>query len=88
MATEWTQRLASAPHAPALAGTVLALVALGQAVAQAVMLTAVRVGQTAPGSNAGEGVSLCLLALAITVPLIFLARPRSRPSSRWPAPCR
>ena len=35
MATGWTQRLASAPHALAIAGTVLALAALGQAVAQA-----------------------------------------------------
>ena len=72
MATGWTQRLASAPHALAIAGTVLALAALGQAVAQGVMLTAARAGQAAPGSNAGEAVSLCLLALAITVPLIFL----------------
>jgi signal transduction histidine kinase len=72
MATGWTQRLASAPHALAIAGTVLALAALGQAVAQAVMLTAVRAGQTAPGSTAGEAVWLCLLALATTVPLIFL----------------
>ncbi|HEY6280028.1 MAG TPA: sensor histidine kinase [Streptosporangiaceae bacterium] len=72
MAAGWTQRLASAPHAVAIAGTVLALAALGQAVAQAVMLTAARAGQTAPGSTAGEAVSLCLLALATTVPLIFL----------------
>jgi signal transduction histidine kinase len=71
MATGWTQRLASAPRGPAIAGTVLALAALGQAVAQAMTLTAVRAGQTAPGS-AGEAVSLCLLALAVTVPLIFL----------------
>ena len=71
MATGWTQRLASAPHALAIAGTVLAAAALGQVVAQALM-TAVRSGQTAPGSTAGEAVSLCLLALAITVPLIFL----------------
>jgi len=72
MATGRTQRLASAPHALAIAGTVLALAALGQAAAQAVMLTAVRGGQTVPASTAGEAVSLCLLALAITVPLIFL----------------
>src|SRR5215469_5676602 len=68
MATGWTQRLAAAPHGPAIAGTVLALAALGQAMALAV----VRAGQTTPGSTAGEAVSLCLLALAITVPLIFL----------------
>jgi signal transduction histidine kinase len=72
MATGWTQRLASAPHALAIAGTVLALAALGQAVTQAMMLTAVRAGQTAPASAVGEAASLCLLALAITVPLIFL----------------
>ena len=36
------------------------------------MVIAARAGQTIPGSNAGEAVSLCLLALAITVPLIFL----------------
>ena len=71
MATGWTQRLASAPHALAIAGTVLAAAALGQVVAQA-LITAVRSGQTAPGSTAGEAVSLCLLALATTVPLIFL----------------
>ncbi len=71
MATGWTQRLASAPRAPAIAGTVLAAAALGQVVAQA-LITAVRSGQTAPGSTAGEAVSLCLLALATTVPLIFL----------------
>jgi signal transduction histidine kinase len=71
MATGWTRRLASAPHALAIAGTGLALAALGQAVARAVMLSAFRAGQ-APGSTAGEAVSLCLLALAITVPLIFL----------------
>jgi signal transduction histidine kinase len=71
MATGWTQRLASAPHALAIAGTALALAALGQAVAQAMTLTAAR-GQTAPASTVGEAVSLCLLALAGTVPLIFL----------------
>ncbi len=71
MATGWTQRLASAPRAPAIAGTVLAAAALGQVVAQA-LITAVRSGQTTPGSTAGEAVSLCLLALATTVPLIFL----------------
>jgi hypothetical protein len=48
MATGWTQRLASAPHSLAIAGTVLALAALGQAFAQAMTLTAVRAGQTAP----------------------------------------
>ncbi|HEX3922265.1 MAG TPA: sensor histidine kinase [Streptosporangiaceae bacterium] len=72
MATGWTQRLASAPHALAIAGTVLALAALGQAAAQATMVTAVHAGHTAPGRTPGDAVSLCLLALAVTVPLIFL----------------
>jgi signal transduction histidine kinase len=71
MATGWTQRLASAPHALAIAGTVLALAALGQAAAAALPV-AVHASHTAPGRTPGEAVSLCLLALAITVPLIFL----------------
>jgi len=71
MATGWTQRLASAPHALAIAGTVLALAALGQAAAAA-WPVAVHAGHTAPGRTPGEAVSLCLLALAVTVPLIFL----------------
>jgi signal transduction histidine kinase len=72
MATGWTQRLASAPNAQAIAGTVLALAALGQAVAHATTLTAAQASQTSAGSTAVEAVSLCLLALATTVPLIFL----------------
>jgi signal transduction histidine kinase len=72
MATGWTQRLASAPNAPAIAGTVLALAALGQAVAHATTLTAAQADRTSAGSTAVEAVSLCLLALAVTVPLIFL----------------
>ena len=71
MATGWTQRLASAPHALAIAGTVLALAALGQAAAAA-WPVAVHAGHTASGPTPGEAVSLCLLALAVTVPLIFL----------------
>jgi hypothetical protein len=64
MARGWTRRATSAPHALAIAGTVLALAALGQAIARAVPLV-----------TAGEApitVPLCLLALATTVPLIFL----------------
>src|SRR5580704_17234415 len=71
MATGWTRRLASAPHAVAIAGTVLALAALGQAAAAA-WPVAVHAGHAAPGRTPGESVSLCLLALAVTVPLIFL----------------
>jgi signal transduction histidine kinase len=71
MATGWTRRLASAPHAVAIAGTVLALAALGQAAAAA-WPVAVHAGHAAPGRTPGEAVSLCLLALAVTVPLIFL----------------
>jgi signal transduction histidine kinase len=72
MATGWTQRLASAPHALPITGTVLAVAALGQTVAQAMTLTAARASHTALGSSTGEAVSLGLLALAITVPLVFL----------------
>jgi len=64
MAMGWAQRAASAPHALVIAGTVLALAALGQAIARSVPLV-----------TAGEApitVPLCLLALATTVPLIFL----------------
>jgi signal transduction histidine kinase len=72
MATGWTQRLASAPNAQAIAGMVLALAALGQAAAHATTLTAAQADRTSAGSAAVEAVSLCLLALAVTVPLIFL----------------
>jgi signal transduction histidine kinase len=72
MATGWTQRIASGPHALAIAGTMLALAALGQAMAQAIMLIAARGGLTGAGSPIGDAASLCLLALAVTVPLIFL----------------
>jgi signal transduction histidine kinase len=72
MATGWTQRIASGPHALAIAGTVLALAALGQAMAQAMMLIAARGGLTGAGNPIGDAASLCLLALAVTVPLIFL----------------
>ncbi len=72
MATGWAQRIAAAPRSLTTVGVVLALAALGQAVAQALTPTAVQAGQTAPGSTAIEAVSLCLLALATTVPLIFL----------------
>jgi len=67
--------MAGPPHAPALAGALLALAAFGQAVAQGL---AHSVNANAPGSAASPGgnvpyaIALCLLALAGTVPLIFL----------------
>ena len=70
MAMGWTRRrIARSPNALALAGALLALSAFGQAIAQAF-------SQAAKTPNAGgvalEAVALCLLALAGTVPLIFL----------------
>jgi signal transduction histidine kinase len=63
------RRIAGSPNALALAGALLALAAFGQAIAQAF-------GQAAKTPNAGGAalyaVALGLLALAGTVPLIFL----------------
>ena len=70
MATGLTwRRIAGPPHALALAGALLALAAFGQAIAQAVSK-----GAAAPGDGgiALYAVALCVLALANTVPLIFL----------------
>ena len=70
MATGRTwRRIAGSPNALALAGALLALAAFGQAIAQALNHTvnAVDVGGSAP-----YAVALGLLALAGTVPLIFL----------------
>jgi signal transduction histidine kinase len=76
MATGWTQRIAAAPHSLTTVGGVLGLAALGQAIARAVAPTAAHAVRTAPAGTAGEAalsaVMLCLLALATTVPLIFL----------------
>src|SRR5580693_4233636 len=76
MATGWTQRIAAAPHSLTTVGGVVGLAALGQAVARAVAPTAAHAVRTAPAGTAGEAalaaVMLCLLALATTVPLIFL----------------
>jgi len=70
MATGRTwRRLAGPPHARALAGGLLALAAFGQAVAQGLTHT-VNLADT--GGNAPYTIALCLLALASTVPLIFL----------------
>ena len=76
MATGWTQRIATASHSVTVVGVVLAVAALGQAIARAVTLATAHTAQAAPVSTAGEAalyaVPLCLLALATTVPLIFL----------------
>jgi signal transduction histidine kinase len=63
------RRIAGRPNALALAGALLALAAFGQAIAQAVSK-----GAAAPGDGdvALYAVALCVLALANTVPLIFL----------------
>jgi len=80
------RRAGSAQHALTVAGAVLALAACAQAVAQAVVLASGHGPQVAPvhpavppPSTAGTAseallyaVPLCLLALAATVPLIFL----------------
>ncbi len=70
MATGLTwRRIAGPPNALALAGALLALAAFGQAIAQAVSK-----GAAAPGDGgiALYAVALCVLALANTLPLIFL----------------
>jgi signal transduction histidine kinase len=69
MATGRTRRrIAGSPNALALAGVLLALAAFGQAIAQAVSK-----GATAPdGGAALYAAALGLLALANTIPLIFL----------------
>ena len=69
------RRLARTAPTPALAGGLLALAAFGQALAQGLSHT---VSGSAPGSPASPGgsapyvIALCLLALAGTVPLVFL----------------
>ena len=70
MATGWTRRrIAGSANALALAGALLALAAFGQAIAQALNHT-VNAGDV--GGSAPYAVALSLLALAGTVPLIFL----------------
>jgi signal transduction histidine kinase len=65
MGTGWAWRIAGTPHALALAGALLALAALGQAITQAAHL--------AQGDSAVlDAIWLCLLAFAGTVPLTFL----------------
>ena len=70
MATGRTRRrIAGSPSALALAGALLALAAFGQAIAQGLSHT---VNATDIGGSAPYTVALGLLALAGTVPLIFL----------------
>ena len=76
MATGWAQRIAAAPHSLTTVGVVLGLAALGQAIAWAVMLATSHTVQAVSAGTAADAalyaVPLCLLALATTVPLIFL----------------
>ena len=70
MATGQTwRRIAGSPNALALAGALLALAAFGQAIAQALSHT---VNAADVGGSVPYAVALGLLALAGTVPLIFL----------------
>ena len=70
MATGRTRRrIAGSPSALALAGALLALAGFGQAIAQGLSHT---VNATEVGGSAPYTVALALLALAATVPLIFL----------------
>jgi signal transduction histidine kinase len=76
MATGWAQRITAAPHSVTTVGVVLGLAAFGQAIARAVTLAIAHTGPAAPVGTAADAalyaVPLCLLALATTVPLIFL----------------
>jgi signal transduction histidine kinase len=67
-------RIGSAPHALTVTGTVLALASFAQASVQAVTLASARgsIAHASTSSLALYAVPLCLLALAATVPLIFL----------------
>jgi signal transduction histidine kinase len=69
MATGLTwRRIAGSPNALALAGALLALAAFGQAMVQGLAYTV----NAADTGSAPQVISLCLLALAGTVPLVFL----------------
>ena len=74
MATGWTQRITAA-HSLTTVGVVLGLAAFGQAIFRAVTLATAHTVQAPAGTAADAAlyaVPLCLLALATTVPLIFL----------------
>jgi len=76
MATGWTQRITAVPHSLTTVAVVLAVAAFGQAIARAVALATDRTVASASAGTATEAalyaVPLCLLALATTIPLIFL----------------
>ena len=68
------RRIGSAPHALTVTGTILAVASFAQASVQAVALASARgsIAHASTSSLALYAVPLCLLALAATVPLIFL----------------
>jgi signal transduction histidine kinase len=68
------RRIGSAPRALTVTGTILALASFAQASVQAVRLASAQgsIGHASTSSLALYAVPLCLLALAATVPLIFL----------------
>jgi signal transduction histidine kinase len=68
MATGWARRIAADPRAPAVCVGLLALAAVAEAIARAFLTTRWSAG----GQGTLYAVPLCLLALACTVPLIFL----------------
>jgi signal transduction histidine kinase len=76
MATGWAQRITAAPHSLTTVGVVLGLAAFGQATVRAVTLATAHTVQATSLGPAAEAalyaVPLCLLALATTIPLIFL----------------
>jgi signal transduction histidine kinase len=67
MAPHWLARITAARHAPAL-GTLLALAASGQAIAQGVVLAG---NQSAQDVAVVYALPLCAFALLSTVPLLF-----------------
>jgi signal transduction histidine kinase len=72
MGPNWLARIMAARYAPALGGGLLALAAFGQAIGLAVAAGR-QPGATISAPQAVlDGVAFCLLALAATVPLLFL----------------
>jgi len=68
--TGWVRRIAAAPHAPAVGGGLLAVAAVAEAGARAAQAPAGTASVV--GGGALYALTLCLLALATTIPLIFL----------------
>jgi signal transduction histidine kinase len=69
MAADWLARITTARHAPAAGGALLALAAVGQAIAQAVALAG---NQPAQNVAVLYVLPLCAFALLSTVPLLFI----------------